>query len=186
MTDLDAINRLKSGDLTGLEELITHYQEKAVRVVYLIVQDDPLAEDIVVDTFLRLARHIQSFDPEQPFEPYLMRSLVNAALNATRREQLSLDGDAASRDFDQLLARAESLEDLVEANELRLEIQSAIAALSPRHRAVIVQRYYLGMSEEEMAAALDAPRGTVKWLLNRARQSLARLLTNKGAKNEDK
>ena len=184
MTDLDAIARLKNGDLAGLAELVTLHQEKAVRVVYLIVQDEPLAEDIVVDTFLRIARHIASFKPEQPFEPYLMRSLVNAALNATRKEQVSLDGKEAARALDQLLLRAESLEDLVEARELRLQVQNAIASLSPRHRAVIVQRYYLGMSEEEMSAALDAPRGTIKWLLNRARNSLGKLLSKKGSHNE--
>jgi RNA polymerase sigma-70 factor (ECF subfamily) len=177
MTDSDAVAQLRRGDLTGLEELVTRYQDKAVRVVYLIVQDEPLAEDIVVDTFLRIARHIQSFDEDQLFEPYLMRSLVNAALNATRRQHISLDGDEASGRLEELLTTAESLEDLVERNELRLELQNAIASLSPRQRAVIVQRYYLGMNEEEMSAALDAPRGTIKWLLNRARQNLGKMIT---------
>ncbi len=177
MTDPDAIARLKKGDLAGLEELIVRYQDKSLRVVFLIVQDQPLAEDIVVDTFLHLAKRIQSFDPDQPFEPYLMRSLVNSALNATRKHHVSLDGTEASGKLDQLLAQAASLEDLVEAKELRREIQTAIAALSPRERAVIVQRYYLGMNEKEMAAALEAPRGTIKWLLNKARQNLGALLT---------
>lgn len=177
MTDSDAVACLKNGDLSGLGELVTRYQDKAVRVVYLIVQDEPLAEDIVVDTFLRISRGIQSFHPGRPFEPYLMRSLVNAALNATRRQQVSLDGSEAAHKFERLLTHAESLEDLVEANELRLEIQRTIASLPPRQRAVIVQRYYLGMSEAEMSAALDAPRGTIKWLLNQARRNLGRLLT---------
>lgn len=176
MTDRDAVARLKNGDLTGLEELVSRYQDKAVRLVYLIVQDEPLAEDIVVDTFLRIAKCIHSFNLGQSFEPYLMRSLVNAALNATRRPQISLDGNEASFKLEKLLAEAGSLEDLVEANELRLEIQNAIASLAPRQRAVIVQRYYLGMSENEMSKALDVPRGTVKWLLNQARQNLGKLL----------
>jgi len=177
MTDCDAVARLKNGDLTGLEDLVTRYQDKAVRVVYLIVQDNPLAEDIVVDTFLRITTRIHSFNSEQPFEPYLMRSLVNAALNATRRQQISLDGIEAFSKLEKLLTHAESLEDLVEANELRLEIQNAVASLAPRQRAVILQRYFLGMSEDEMSIALEAPRGTVKWLLNQARQNLSKLLT---------
>ena len=177
MTDRDAVAHLKNGDLSGLEELVTRYQDKAVRVVFLIVQDEPLAEDIVVDTFLRITRRILSFDPEQSFEPYLMRSLVNASLNAMRRQQISLDGNEASSKLEKLLTHAESLEDLVEANELRLEIQKAVASLAPRHRAVIVQRYYLGMSVDQISAALEAPRGTVKWLLNQARQNLGKLLT---------
>ena len=179
MTDCDAVARLKNGDLTGLEELVTHYQNKAVRVVYLIVQDEPMAEDIVVDTFLRIAGCIQSFNSGELFEPYLMRSLVNAALNATRRQQISLDGNEASSKLEKLLTHAESLEDLVEANELRLEIQNAVASLAPRQRVAIVQRYYLGMSEDEMSATLEAPRGTIKWLLNQARHNLGKLLTRR-------
>jgi RNA polymerase sigma-70 factor (ECF subfamily) len=51
-----------------------------------------------------------------------------------------------------------------------------LTELPPRQRAVIVQRYYLEMSEKEMAEALDSPPGTVKWLLNAARARLRSLL----------
>ena len=59
---------------------------------------------------------------------------------------------------------------------LKWQISEALAKLPPRQRAVIVQRYYLEMSETEMAETLDAPRGTVKWLLNVARNRLRSLL----------
>jgi DNA-directed RNA polymerase specialized sigma24 family protein len=48
--------------------------------------------------------------------------------------------------------------------------------LPPRLRAVIVMRYYLGLSEKEMARELHSPAGTVKWLLSTARKGLRRLL----------
>ena len=48
--------------------------------------------------------------------------------------------------------------------------------LPPRQRAVIVQRYYLEMSEQEMAESLEIAPGTVKWLLNAARSRLRSLL----------
>ena len=176
MTDYDAVSRLKKGDLSGLEELVVRYQNKALRVVYLIVQDEPLAEDIVVDTFLRVADRITSFDARQPFEPYLMRSLVHAALNATRSQRSAPDGAADADRLEKLLSSAPSPEELVESSELRAEIQRALVSLSPRQRAVIIQRYYLQMSEREMAQAADAPTGTIKWLLHQARQTLASLL----------
>jgi DNA-directed RNA polymerase specialized sigma24 family protein len=49
---------------------------------------------------------------------------------------------------------------------------------------VVVQRYYLEMSEQEMALALDAAPGTVKWLLNAARERLRHMLGQKGESNE--
>jgi RNA polymerase sigma factor (sigma-70 family) len=51
-----------------------------------------------------------------------------------------------------------------------------LSDLPPRQRAVIVQHYYLEMSEQEISEALDSPRGTVKWLLNAARTRLRALL----------
>ena len=75
-----------------------------------------------------------------------------------------------------LLDQAASVEEQVEFNALKQKILEALSILAPRQRAVIVQRYYLQMSEEEMSAALDAPRGTVKWLLHAARERLRSLL----------
>ena len=54
--------------------------------------------------------------------------------------------------------------------------------LSPRQRAVIVQRYYLDMSEKEIAAELAAAPGTVKWLLHAARKNLRSLLSERTEK----
>jgi RNA polymerase sigma-70 factor (ECF subfamily) len=75
-----------------------------------------------------------------------------------------------------LLEQAASVEDQVEFNTLKWQIGEAISELPPRQRAVIVQRYYLEMSEKEMSEALASPPGTVKWLLNAARQRLRSLL----------
>jgi RNA polymerase sigma-70 factor (ECF subfamily) len=68
------------------------------------------------------------------------------------------------------------VEEQTEFNALKHEIFEALAALPPRQRAVIIQRYYLEMTEKEMAEALQAPPGTVKWLLNAARARLRSLL----------
>ena len=78
--------------------------------------------------------------------------------------------------MENLLEEAASIEEQVEFNTLKWQIAAALEKLSPRHRAVIVQRYYLEMSEQEMAEALDSSPGTVKWLLSAARDRLRSLL----------
>lgn len=174
--DSHAIQRLTEGDIGGLEVLVARYQAKAVRVAFLITQDEMLAEDVVQETFVRLYQRIRQFDPRRPFEPYLLRSVVNAALNTSRRapQHHSLDGDPQT--VEHLLVQAASVESEVEYRQLKQEILQALNRLEPRQRAVIVQRYYLGMSEKEIAATLDAPLGTVKWLLSVARGKLRRWL----------
>lgn len=182
MTDEHAVRRLKSGDIGGLEELVLRYQVKAVRVAYLVSQDPSLAEDVVQETFLRLYQRANLLDEARPIEPYLMRSVVHAALNASRhkqRETILSDGHAF-RQVEDWLCRAEQVEDAVIQSELREKVREVLHSLSPRQRAVIVQRYYLGMSEEEIRYSLAVAPGTVRWLLHEARQRLRRLLATKG------
>jgi RNA polymerase sigma-70 factor (ECF subfamily) len=172
-----AIRRLKRGEIGGLECLIARYQAKALRTAFLITHDEPLAEDVVQDAFVRFYQRVQYFDETRPFEPYFLRSVVNAALNCIEREKKSRSfTDAATAELQCLLEEAASVEDQVEFNTLKWQIMEVLAELPPRQRAVIVQRYYLEMSEKEMSEALDSPPGTIKWLLNAARARLRSLL----------
>ena len=178
MDDNQAIHRLKGGDIGGLEHLVTCYQNKAVRTAFLITQDEPMAEDVVQDVFVRVYQRIRHFDENRPFEPYLMRSVINAALNAVQKGSKWAPASAAN-DMDaleNLLIEAVSVEDQVEFSQCKQEILAALGKLSPRQRAAVVQRYYLGLSENEMSERLEAPAGTVKWLLNAARTRLRALL----------
>src|SRR5688572_33187437 len=93
MEDLHAIRRLKRGHMDGLETLMQRHQLKAARAAFLITHDQAVAQDIVQDLFLRIYQRIHQFDEAYPFEPYLMRSVINASLNAVRgtRRLTSLD-----------------------------------------------------------------------------------------------
>jgi RNA polymerase sigma-70 factor (ECF subfamily) len=178
MDELQAIRRLKDGDIGGLEILIARYQAKAVRIAYLVTQLEPMAEDVVQDTFVHFFERIRHFDETRAFEPYFLRCVVNAALNAVEKEK---HGVASNEDLDapaleSLLAQAVSVEEQVEYAQLKYQVSKALEKLSPHQRAVVVQRYYLEMSEKEMAETLDVAPGTVKWLLNAARGRLRSLL----------
>lgn len=177
--DLHAIRRLKSGDIGGLEILIARYQGKALRTAFLVTHDNALAEDVVQDAFVRFFQRASYFDERHSFEPYFLRSIVNAALNAIQREKKTQHFDFVEQDtsaLETLLEQAASVEEQAEFNALKQQIFEALSKLPPRQRAAVIQRYYLEMSEKEMSEALEAPPGTVKWLLNAARACLRSLL----------
>jgi RNA polymerase sigma-70 factor (ECF subfamily) len=176
MDDYPAIRRMKDGDIGGLAILVTRYQVRAVRAAFLITQDEALAEDIVHETFIRLYQRIHHFDDSRPFEPYLMSSVVRAALNAMRRNGKTTSFDADPAGLEDLLDQAPSVETQVELAQLGREVLVALSKLPARQRAAIVQRYYLELSEREMAQALEAAPGTVKRLLHSARARLRHLL----------
>ena len=182
---LQAIRRLKNGDIGGLEILIARYQARAVRTAYLVTHDEPIAEEVVQDAFIRFYERARHFDAHRAFEPYFLRMVFYGALNTLQKESRSaapLDEEMDLSALEGLLAcasaRGGGVEEQVELEEQKRAIHQALGALSPRQRAVAVQRYYLDMSEKEMSAALDVAPGTVKWLLNAARARLRSLLSS--------
>jgi RNA polymerase sigma-70 factor, ECF subfamily len=178
MDEKQAIQRLKNGDIGGLEFLVALHQVRAVRTAYLITRDLGLAEDIVQETFIQVFHAIRGFDSGRPFEPWFLRSVVNAAVKMMQRStrQVQMGDESDESLFAELAARVESVEQQVESIELQDQIWDAMQSLSPRQRAVIVQRYFLDMSEKEMAEESGAAVGTVKWMLNAARVRLRGLL----------
>ena len=178
MDEHQAIQRLKQGDISGLEFLVARHQVKAVRTAYLITRDLGLAEDMVQDSFLQAFRSIRGFNATRPFEPWFMRSVVNASVKMMQRsaKQVEVEDEADESLFAELAARVESVEEQVESIEVQKQIWDAMQKLSPRQRAVIVQRYFLEMSEKEMAEEAGSAVGTVKWMLNAARERLRGLL----------
>ena len=113
-----------------------------------------------------------------------MRSVVNAALKtaqkSTRRASSGVALDEAW--WEGLAAEDESVERQVESSEFQRRLWESMQNLSPRQRLAIVQRYYLDMSEKEIAAQLQAAPGTVKWLLHAARENLRALLSERSEK----
>ena len=176
-----AIARIKQGDLTGLETLVRKYQVKAVYAAYLVLQDRQMAEDAAQNTFLHLVKRIGQYDDTRPFEPWLMRCVVNAALDAARQTKrwvpLETGADTGETMPVVWLTRsAPCPEDLVETRELRQAVRAALNKLHPEQRAAVVLRYFLEMSEAEMVQALRKPPSTVKWRLHEAKRRLKELL----------
>ena len=181
MDEAEAIARLKAGDITGLHTLIERYQVQAVQTAALITQDRAMAEDIVQNAFVRIYQRIGQFDDTRLFRPWFLRIVINDALKAAVRQKrhISLDADndaACLKLIERLEASVEKPEDIIERNEVRETIREAFKERSPRQRAAVVLRYYLGFSEEEMSSKLNCAPGTVKWHLYTARERLRTLL----------
>lgn len=183
MDELAAVEQLKRGDIVGLEILVQLHQIRALRAVFLITQDYALAEDIVQSAFVRAFERIHQLDPDRPFGPWFLRSVINDALKASSRRTrlVSLDrligtfnGWPSGTGRDGRLDHA--IEQSIEAAETRAEIRAALIKLSVEQRTAVVARYYLQLSEAETAEIMGCARGTVKWYLHHARRRLKTML----------
>ena len=181
MDDREAIIRLRGGHIDALDALVERHQAKALRVAYLIVGDARLAEDAVQDAFIRVMRSAKRFDLARPFEPWLMQIVVNRAITSAKRSSrdVSLDDvpQAATDWAARLRDPAAGPEDALLLTESQGLIQEALTLLTPAERAVVVQRYYLGLTHAEIASRSDRAVGTVKHLMFRAHRRLRTILS---------
>lgn len=183
MEERKAIERLKRGDIGGLEALMRGHQTRAMRAAYLITRDSALAEDIVQSAFVRAYERIGRFDACRPFGPWFTKLVINEAARQAARRERTVSLEEKDGDDDGLASRLADPETgpegLAEEAEARRKVLEALKELPPAQRTPVVQRYYLGMSEAEAAEVAEggpsAP-GTIRWRLHAARKSLSRIL----------
>ena len=117
-----------------------------------------------------------------------MRSVVNDAVKAcARRGREECFDHLEENVFDRSnRGRLSEPEEIVEAAETVAEIRAAMEKLSPVLRGAIVERYFLELTEAEMAAKAARPTGTIKRRLHDARERLRGLLANRGGPTDEK
>jgi RNA polymerase sigma-70 factor (ECF subfamily) len=173
------VSRAQAGDAGAFGALVAAHQQLAFRVAYLIVGDAAEAEDAVQEAFVKAYHALDRFRPAEPFRPWLLRIAANTARNrrrtAARQEALRLR--AAGRMGETIEPSAEAS---VLGNERRRELLTAINELPTADRVVIAARYFLDLTEAEIAGVAGVARGTVKSRLFRARARLQQVLLDSG------
>ena len=144
----------------------------------MILRDRETAEDVVQGAFARLPGRIKTFDGARPFGPWFSKMVLNDAVKAASRRERSVSfyGGDAEELISRMADPARGAQEVAEDSETRRRVWRALEQLPPAQRAAIVQRYYLGMTEAEMAVEVSSPPGTIKSRLSAARKRLAGLL----------
>jgi RNA polymerase sigma-70 factor (sigma-E family) len=135
-----------------------------IRTAYLMVGDRGDAEDIVQECMLRLARkwpRVRKMEHPGAYARRVMVSLVLDGRHQRARRTLELATTAPE------LAAVIS-DQSAESLDARADLIWALRELSPRHRAVLVLRYFSDLPEAEVAAILGCSVGTVKSSASRA------------------
>ena len=165
-------------DSAAIAALFRDHHAELVRLALLMVGDLPSAEDVVQDVYASLHRRSRAQERAQTVEaplPYVRAAVLNGCRSILRRRTIAHRVGLAHRASlnDETTVRG-SAESEVILSEDRRQVLSALARLPRRRREVLVLRYYLGLSEAEIAAVLGISAGTVKSTAARALAALAR------------
>jgi RNA polymerase sigma-70 factor (ECF subfamily) len=186
LTDQEIVARARTGEEAAYRELVRRYERPVFSLIYRMVRNRELAEDLAQDTFVKVLNALGSYRPEFKFSSWVFKIANNVAIDQLRRRELdtlSLEGsphattpEAIEATTLELGARGESALDEVASRELGSEIERAIARLRPEYRSCILLRHVEDRSYEEIAEILDLPLGTVKTYIHRARHELRAML----------
>jgi len=159
----------RAGDTQAFQMLVKRYEQQVYRAAYFILRDPDEAEEVAQEAFMRGYKTIKNFKQDQPFRPWILRIAVNQALTAVRklkrRREISVESPSvvpSDYDIDEALIDKDRADTLI----------AALNQMQERERVVIYLRYFMDLSEKELAQYLKCAQGTAKSRLHR---SLAKL-----------
>lgn len=181
-----------NGELSAFEELVNRYKNSVFSIIYRMLGQYHEAEDVSQEVFITVYQKLYQFDTNKKFAPWIHKIAVNTAISYLRknRKVVTLNFDETyiqNNDYFPSLHIVDP-ELTIERKELREDIEEAIKELSENYKIVIILRYQLELSNQEIADTLGISKENVEVRVHRARKALRKILLNnwekRGINNE--
>ncbi|MBN1655440.1 MAG: sigma-70 family RNA polymerase sigma factor [Deltaproteobacteria bacterium] len=177
--DQQLVQRVQTGDKEAFRQLFERYNRRVYAVAFSVVKNQQDALDIVQDAFIKVHKHIDTFQGTSSFYTWLYRIVMNLAIDHVRKlrriidfdDRVGLRSDASKEPLMPSMQDANPGKTVVR-KELTKKINQALDALPEYHKAVILLREVEGLSYEEMSQILQVPKGTVMSRLFHARRKM--------------
>uniref|UniRef100_A0A832MLI3 RNA polymerase sigma factor n=1 Tax=Eiseniibacteriota bacterium TaxID=2212470 RepID=A0A832MLI3_UNCEI len=176
--DAETLERCRAGDERAYRDLVQRYQRQVYSLALRMVRSAEDAEDITQETFVRVFRNLDRYDPRRPFTAWLFTIAARLCIDAIRRRRhrpVALVQREEGTDEERIVEVEDpgpGPEDLASRQEEERRARDLIESLPPHYRIVVMLRHQQDLSYEEIAEALSLPLGTVKARIHRARALL--------------
>lgn len=172
------------GELSAFEELVNRYKNLIFTIVYRMVGQYQEAEDITQEVFITVFDKLYQFDSNKKFKPWIYKIATNASISALRKKKkiitLNFD-DTFSLQYEEYRPDySVDPEVMFERQELKEFINNAIMELPDSYRTVIVLRFQMDLTNQEIADVLGVTRENIEVKVHRARKALRKILIKKG------
>jgi RNA polymerase sigma-70 factor (ECF subfamily) len=176
LSDPILVQRAKDGDRQALEALLIRHAPKVERLTRQVLRDPDDASDAAQEALAKVCVRLKQFRGGSQFSTWLHRLVVNTCLDAAERRKARVHEPLG----DHLQSADDPARDAGNS-ELRRELCTALAGVSPEQAQVVLLKDALGYSFEEIAAAAGMPVGTAKCHAHRGRARLSERLEDNAA-----
>jgi RNA polymerase sigma-70 factor, ECF subfamily len=186
LSDQDVIEHARKGRESAFRELIRRYERPVFSVIYRMVRDRELSEDLAQDTFIKVLNALDRYDPKYKFSSWIFKIAHNTTAGPPPEEGAgnALPGRLAARPARRSRRRPRRsrprtpprTRELHQSQEIGSEIEAAIGELRPEYREAILLWHVEGRPYDEIAEIMDLPLGTVKTYIHRGRNELREML----------
>ena len=173
--DRELIERCRAGDDTAFGELVDRYKDLVFGLVYRMVADRSLAEDLAQDVFLKVHRGIPYFRGEARLSTWIFRIVQNVCVQARSRRPADEPLEGTPRPVRRSASSAARTGRLA-PSRTRDRLDQGPVAAAQNYRMLVIAHYLRGVQDQALAEALNLPLGTVKTHLYRAKRRLRELL----------
>lgn len=178
--DRNLAKRLQQREPSALAELYDRYGRLAYSLIYRIVHDVGVAEDLVQETFLRVWNRSQGFDAQRgALGAWLLTVARNRAIDYVRSSGGKMARGALELEHAEHPTLFGNFEADVLSQDRARSVRGALEKLNENQRHVIELAYFEGLSQTEMAERMGQPLGTVKTWVRTALKNLRENLAEK-------
>lgn len=175
VTPLDGapiVAALRRGDRVGFDRAYARYHERIYRFLLRLVRRTDIADDLVQDTWMALARSAPNLREDTDLAAWLFTVARNGARSHRRWSVLDVSRFVPMGD-DPVASRDAGPELEMEGNAAAARLEHALGAIGADHREILLLVAIEGLSTEQVAVVLDLAPTAVRKRLSRARQALA-------------
>lgn len=173
-------------DEQAFARLMQRYKRPVYHMILKMVRNVDDAEDLTIESFAKAFRSLHKFKKDFTFSTWLFRIATNNTIDYIRKRRLNTlsidntftdsDGDSVSIDVEDENLNPQEVTIKAQKEEL---MQVFVDKLPPKYQNLVRLRYFHELSYEEIAKELEAPLGTVKAQLHRARELMYEMVKNK-------
>jgi RNA polymerase sigma-70 factor (ECF subfamily) len=185
LREMELLVQARDGNTRAYSQLVEIHQDRIYGLIFRMVREQTLAEELTQDVFIKAFRNLSSFRGDARFSTWVYRIAVNAchdqresATARNRARETSLDSPELSQ-LD-LPAQSSRPDEAMETDEVVAGFEDSLASLEPMYREAFLLRHQEGLNYGEIAQILGVTLSNAKVRVHRAREMVLEALRSRG------